>query len=176
MRVGYFSTFWTILLDFVAWAAIHTGISYVFLRVPHRVLNPESWLLRTRALEAGGTLYEKLFRVRRWKMLLPSGGAWFRDGFSMKSLESRQPEYLRTWVMESCRAEMCHWAAIPSSLLFFLWNPLPVGFVMILYAIAFNLPCIVAQRYNRPRMLDILRKKDVIQFCPQSQADPGSEK
>jgi hypothetical protein len=45
---------------------------------------------------------------------------------------------------------MDHWLCIPPALLFFLWNPGPVGFVMILYAFVVNLPCILAQRFNRP--------------------------
>ena len=76
----------------------------------------------------------------------------------MRHVTSHDPAYLRTWVLESCRAELVHWLAIPPALLFFLWNPWPVGLLMILYALAVNGPCIVAQRYNRPRFLALLEK------------------
>jgi glycosyl-4,4'-diaponeurosporenoate acyltransferase len=43
--------------------------------------------------------------------------------------------------------------------LFLLWNP-PVGVaVNVVYAIAANVPCILAQRYNRPRVLAILERQ-----------------
>lgn len=35
--------------------------------------------------------------------------------------------------------------------LFFLWNPWWADLVIVAYAIAANVPCIVAQRYNRVR-------------------------
>lgn len=46
----------------------------------------------------------------------------------------------------------------PNSLpapLFFLWNRPAVGLGMIVYALAFNLPLVAIQRYNRPRLLRI---------------------
>ncbi len=151
-------TFWTIVLDCVAWAAIQTGIAYLSIRLPRRWLNPRSWLLRARSWEQGGAIYERLFRVRRWKTRLPSGGGLFRGGFSMRSLQGHDADYLRTWVLESSRAEICHWMAIAPALLFFIWNPLGVGFIMIAYAAAVNAPCIIAQRHNRPRFQAILSR------------------
>ncbi len=162
MRIVYLPTFWTVILDCVAWATIQTFIAYLATRLPRRMLNPESWLLKTRPWEQGGNVYERVFRVRRWKALLPSGGTLFRGGFSMRKLESRQPDHIKTWVLESCRSEICHWIAVLPSVLFFLWNPFFVGFIMIAYAIAFNAPCIIAQRYNRPRFQEILNKSETM--------------
>jgi glycosyl-4,4'-diaponeurosporenoate acyltransferase len=152
-------TLWVILLDCVAWAAIQMGIAYLATRWPRRLLNPRSWLLRTRSWEDGGSIYQRTLRVRSWKTRLPSGGAWFRGGFSMRRLEARDTEYLQTWVLESCRAELCHWVALLPSALFFLWNLPWVGLIMIAYAITFNAPCIIVQRYNRTRLQDILSKQ-----------------
>jgi glycosyl-4,4'-diaponeurosporenoate acyltransferase len=43
--------------------------------------------------------------------------------------------------------------------LFLLWNP-PVGVAAnVVYAIAANVPCILAQRYNRPRVLAMLERQ-----------------
>jgi glycosyl-4,4'-diaponeurosporenoate acyltransferase len=44
--------------------------------------------------------------------------------------------------------------------LFFLWNPLWVGFLMILYALTENLPMIMAQRYNRYRLRRVLKGRN----------------
>jgi len=160
VRVIHLSLFWTIMLDSAAWAIIQTGIAYLALRFPPSLLDYRLWLFRPRPWERNGALYEQVFRVRRWKTRLPSaGGTFFRNAFSIRQVASADVQYLDTWVRESCRAELCHWLAILPSLLFFLWNPWPVGFMMIAYAIAFNSPCIIAQRYNRPRLLSILRKR-----------------
>ena len=77
----------------------------------------------------------------------------------MAHVESRERGYLQQWVRESCRAELTHWVALALVVLFVLWNP-PVGVVAnLVYAIAANLPCILVQRYNRPRFLAILERQ-----------------
>jgi glycosyl-4,4'-diaponeurosporenoate acyltransferase len=64
----------------------------------------------------------------------------------------RSPDYCRTFVLETCRAELCHWIVIALVPTFFLWNPWYVAWPMVPYAIVANAPCIVAQRFNRPRL------------------------
>ncbi|MHB1293873.1 MAG: glycosyl-4,4'-diaponeurosporenoate acyltransferase CrtO family protein [Anaerolineae bacterium] len=158
MRLLALPTGWTIALDFVAWFAIHMGVAYLSLRLPDGLLDYRRWLYRTRTWEQGGALYERLFHVRQWKHRLPDGAALFGRPVD-KRIRSRQAAHLDTWVLESCRAELCHWLAILPAALFFLWNPPAVGIFMIVYAIAFNGPCIIAQRYNRPRVLRTLARQ-----------------
>jgi glycosyl-4,4'-diaponeurosporenoate acyltransferase len=146
-------------LDSIAWAIIQPMIAYLCIRLPISALDTEHWLFRTRGWERSGAIYEKLFRVKRWKSLLPSGGIVF-DGFSMKQVVSWQREYLERWLKETCRAELTHWIALVSSGLFFLWNPMWLGSFMVLYAVVVNMPCIVVQRYNRPRIVRILSFPD----------------
>jgi len=150
---------WTLILDFVAWGILQPAAAGLCSVLPPAVFRPTRWLFRPRPWERGGAVYERFLAVRRWKRLLPSGGTVRRGGFDMRHVTSHAPLYLRTWVLESCRAELSHWLAIPPALLFFLWNPWFVGLLMILYAILVNGPCIVAQRYNRPRFLAILERR-----------------
>jgi glycosyl-4,4'-diaponeurosporenoate acyltransferase len=42
---------------------------------------------------------------------------------------------------------------------FFLWNPWWGDAVIIVYAIGANLPCILAQRYNRLRLRHLLARR-----------------
>jgi glycosyl-4,4'-diaponeurosporenoate acyltransferase len=157
VRIIHLPDRWTILLDFVAWAIIQPGIAFLCIQIPASAFNPDGWLFRTRPWERGGAIYQRLFRVKQWKSRLPDGAAVFRKGFSMKGVADRDPRRLRRWIAESCRAELTHWASILPALLFFTWNPFYVGVVMILYAGLVNLPCIIAQRYNRPRLKRLLR-------------------
>jgi len=43
--------------------------------------------------------------------------------------------------------------------IFSIWNPLWAGWVMVIYAIAANLPCILAQCYNRSIVRRIARSR-----------------
>ena len=157
MRVIHLPLFWTIIVDCIAWAIIQPGVAYLSMRFPPSLLDHQRWLYRTRSWERGGDLYRDLFAVRKWKWRLPSGGTLFQ-GFSMVRIHSREQDYLRAWMAETCRAELCHWLAILPGFFFFLWNPFWVGVAMIAYAVAFNAVPIITQRYNRPRLLSILRK------------------
>ncbi len=159
MRLIYLPRFWTIVVDSIAWAVIQTGIAYLAVQLPASLFDHRAWLFRTRAWERGGAIYQDLFRVKQWKTRLPTGGALFAGGFSMKRLASWDRDYLERWVLESCRSELCHWVAMLPAPLFFLWNPIPVGVVMIVYAIAFNVPLVLVQRYNRPRLLALVQRR-----------------
>jgi glycosyl-4,4'-diaponeurosporenoate acyltransferase len=43
---------------------------------------------------------------------------------------------------------LCGW-------IFFIWNPLWAGWVMVVYATLVNFPCIISQRYNRARLAEL---------------------
>ena len=151
MRVIHLSTVWTIVLDVLAWLVLQPGMAYVAARLPLASLRPEGWLYRSRAWERDGAIYQTVFAVRRWKAALPSGGQAL-GSFSMARLASSDAAYLRRWCVETCRAELAHWLQIAVMPLFMLWNPPQATAMLALYALAVNLPCIIAQRYNRPRL------------------------
>jgi glycosyl-4,4'-diaponeurosporenoate acyltransferase len=65
---------------------------------------------------------------------------------------------LRRFVLETRRGETCHWLAILFTPLFLLWNPWWGFAVNLAYALLANVPCIVAQRYNRARLLALLSR------------------
>jgi len=148
-----------ILLDCIAWAIIQPSVAYLSMGFPPSMLNYDRWLYRTRRWEAGGEIYNNVFHVKRWKSRLPYCGELFQKEFTMKAVTSQEEEYLRLWVQESCRSELCHWIAITPAFLFFLWNPFNLWMVMVLYAVLFNAIPIIVQRYNRPRLLRILNIK-----------------
>ncbi|WP_264501963.1 hypothetical protein [Luteolibacter flavescens] len=100
----------------------------------------------------------KLLAVKRWKHLMPDGASWFRGGFSKASLKGGDPSHLRRFVVETRRGEACHWAALATGPVFFLWNPLWADAVMVSALLLLNLPCIAIQRYNRIRFERLLAK------------------
>ncbi len=158
MRLVDWSSPVTILLDFVAWFIIHLSVAGIGLHLPGRLFEQDGFLYKCRPFENGGRFWEMVFHVRRWKERLPDGSVILGRGFAKKQLQSRDTDYFVAFVKESRRAELTHWITLLTAPLFFLWNPPAVGFFMILFALFMNGPCIIAQRYNRPRFQRLLSR------------------
>ena len=149
-------TFWVITLNILGWPVIQLGLAWLFLQLPASLFNSNLILPAARFERP---LYENLFAIRRWKDLLPDGASWFRGGFSKRHLHRRDPAYLNRFLQESRRGEVAHWLMLLAAPVFILWNPPWAVAVMFTYALLANLPCILAQRYNRLRFLALQRAR-----------------
>ena len=143
----------TIIIDFVAWFIFHMAAALITLKMPDKYFASDNWLYKCRKWEKQGRFWHDAFKVKNWKNKLPDGAAILGRGFAKKTLQENDPKFLNQFALESRRAELTHYLAMLPAILFFLWNPVWVGFVMIIYALIANMPCIIAQRYNRPRLL-----------------------
>ena len=160
MRLVHLPTFWTVLLDIFAWLFIHLAVVAVMVRIPRAWFDPNGPLYRPRFWERGGRFYERRLRIRSWKARAPDGAGLTRDrGFPKKRLENRKEAYLEAFRRETCRAELTHWVIMLFAPFFFLWNKVWVGWIMVAYALAENLPLILIQRYNRERFRRILERR-----------------
>ena len=148
-----------VFVNIFSWALFHIGLAALATALPLRFFPPNGWICRSRRWEKGGRIYETLFAVRCWKGLLPEGSDILGAGFKKGRLASRDPAYLREFYLETCRSEICHWWVWLCGWLFFLWNPLWAGWVMVVYATFANFPCIIAQRYNRARLDNCFRRR-----------------
>jgi glycosyl-4,4'-diaponeurosporenoate acyltransferase len=144
-----------VTLNVIGWPIIQFSLAWIFTYLPLPWFTPP----RSYAWECQGRIYEKCFAIKRWKDRLPDGASWLSNGFSKAKLVNKTPEYLRRFIRETWRGEVCHWFAIAMTPIFFVWNPLWADLVMIAYAILANLPCILAQRYNRVRLTNVLERK-----------------
>ncbi|MBM7702028.1 glycosyl-4,4'-diaponeurosporenoate acyltransferase [Metabacillus iocasae] len=149
------------IINIFSWLVIHLGISYLCVLIPIDFFKQESWIYKEKKWEERGRLYERL-QVKKWKDKLPEGGGIYKRGFEKRTLKRYANAYLSTFLFETKRAELTHWLSIPPSLFFFLWNPPVVGIIMIVYAVTFNLPFIMVQRYNRIRLTKLIQKKGSI--------------
>jgi glycosyl-4,4'-diaponeurosporenoate acyltransferase len=140
------------VVDAVAWFVIQVGTGYFVHRLPASTFEHDGPLWRARPFERGGRFYERWFRVRRWKHLLPEGGAVFAGGISKRRLPGRDQPSLLVYARETRRGETGHWLAMAFLPLFVLWNPWWLMPYMAAYALVTNVPCIVAMRYNRLRI------------------------
>ena len=65
MRLIHLPTFWTIVIDFVAWFIIHIGVVAIMVRIPARHFDPNHWLYRGRRGEREGDVYPDLFTFKK---------------------------------------------------------------------------------------------------------------
>ena len=149
---------WIVILDILGWLFIHMGVAYLMTQLPESIFDPDTWLFKWRKWEGDGSIYQKLFKVKRWKESLPDGAALFRKGFKKKRLFKKDRDYFEKFVKETCRGELTHWIVFCCAPIFFIWNYWWVGIIMIMYASAANFPCIITQRYNRIRFFQLIKK------------------
>ncbi len=163
MRILFLSEPLTILLCFIIWPIIQTGCAFFCLYLPNRCFSPNYWIYKAHRFEREGQIYQTIFHVKKWKHLLPDGGVvWKKRGFKKKHLQHFDQETLERFLYESCRGEATHWLPILLFWVFFLFTPAYVGWIMLGYSLLVNVPCIIVQRYNRPRItryLDVLMKR-----------------
>ena len=151
---------WVLPADILGWPVIHLSIAASVLRLPLTKFAGDGFLYTVWGWEDQGRFYRKWLAVKRWKSLLPDGAPWL-GGFAKKKLSGRDPQYLLHFMLETRRAECAHWCMLGCLPLFFLWNPLWACLVMTVYAVAANVPCIIAQRYNRAVLSHLLLRKGV---------------
>ena len=149
--VAAYSLVWFIVFAIPGWLANRSPL--------HR-LDHDTRLTRLRRFEHDGRAYE-LIGIRRWKDSLPEAGDLFRGGVSKRHLAGGDSLSLARFAAETRRAEWVHWSALAASLTFFVWNPWAIGAVMVGFGIAVNLPFIAIQRYNRARVLRVLRRRGI---------------
>lgn len=158
MQLFFISRKWVLIFSFFLWFIFQVSASYISYKIPNRFYSINSFLFKQRKWEKSGRLYSKFFKVKKWKHLLPDGAAATKKGYRKKKLEDYSKENLELFLIESCRAELTHLLAILPFWVFGLFGPPKIIVFMFIYAIAVNIPCIIVQRYNRPRILRMLKK------------------
>jgi glycosyl-4,4'-diaponeurosporenoate acyltransferase len=158
MRILFWPDGWTVLLCFLLWPLLQVAISWICLKIPDRRYHPDGFWFRTHSWERNGEIYQTLFRIRNWKEKLPDGARCFRNGYRKKRLSDLSKANLERFLIESCRAELAHWLAILPFWIFGFLAPPVILPIMFVYALIVNAPCIIAQRFNRPRVRKWLQR------------------
>ncbi len=127
--------------------------TYLGEKMPRQLFSPESWLFKERLWERGGLIYQRLFRVKAWKTLLPEVSDFVQSIFKKKHLWTYTKDYLSVFIIESCKAELTHWLIIGSSLLISMGSSIMTTWRLFWISVALNFPYIIIQRYNRPRII-----------------------
>lgn len=148
---------WIVILNVLGIPAVHFGVSWWFTRLPRSWFDPDGVPFRPLPGESS-RVYRRGFGIGVWKEWLPDAGPWF-GGFAKKRLAGADSAFLEAFRVETCRSEAAHVAQVLGLLGFLVWNPWPASLVIVIYALASNLPCILLQRHNRLRISRILAKR-----------------
>lgn len=149
---------WTAALYLLLWPAFQIIASLAAMKMPDRYFSPFSLPYREFGWEKSGLLYNRLLMVRKWKDLLPELGLTLRGGLRKRALHDFTKSGLEKFLVESCRAEWSHLLAILLFVLISFFVPGKAALFLLVYGLLVNLPCIIVQRYNRPRVIKLLEK------------------
>lgn len=119
--------------------------------------DPEGFLFREHAWELGGRIYEKL-NIKHWQARIPDVSKYLGRWMPQKKLNvGFTAETVRTMIRETCTAEMVHnLLNIAGLWLINLWHGVGGIVMYLIYFLLGNLPFILVQRYNRPRLKVLL--------------------
>lgn len=111
---------------------------------------PFSW-------EDDGNFYNKVLHIRKWRHLLPDKSQKVKSMYRKKLGTNLSSRHLLRLLQETCVAEFVHNALIVFSpfVLFFVRGN--VAFVCMLLFMLGNLPFVMIQRYNRPKLARLYR-------------------
>lgn len=158
MQIFFIPEILAIFLCFILWPIFQALGAYVSHKIPDRFLSYSLFLYRAHRWEKNGEIYKQIFKVDKWKTYLPESSSLIKGSYNKKKIDNFSKDSLDKFLLESCRAEMTHWLGILPFWIFGLFTPARVVGYMFIYAMAVNLPCIIVQRYNRPRIIKLLAK------------------
>lgn len=140
----------------LGWLLWSVMVGYLGHRLPLAALDHDNLLTRPRPWGEPLSFYGQRLAIRRWKAWLPDAGALFPGGLRKGELIGRDRLRLERLVAETRRAEWVHLGIWPFWLVTALWLPPWAVAANLLFATAFNLPCLWLQRYTRLRLVALL--------------------
>lgn len=108
------------------------------------------------SFEKNGTIYNKL-NIRKWHNRVPDMSRMLPVLIPKKRLSDLSPEALARMINETCVAEVIHVFLFLASLYCLkLWSGIGGICLVVVYNVLGNIPFILIQRFNRPRLVSLL--------------------
>ena len=134
-------------------AALGILSHFVGQALPRAWFSAEKFPYRTAKWEKGGKVYEKL-GIKRWKDFLPDMSRIMPDMVKKKVTKQSREQGMGVLIAETCVAECVHfWLIILSLGIFAFWRGGWAAVFWLVYNILGNVPFMIIQRYNRPRLV-----------------------
>ena len=143
-----------------AYAAALGVLSFFLGRLlPKRWLHPEKFPFRTYAWE--DRLWKAL-QIRKWQAKVPDMSRLFKKLMPEKKLTQQTVQELPLMIEETCVAELTHGLLCIAGLaLLAIWPGIGGIILTVIYIVFGNLPFLLIQRYNRPRLVRLYERKRV---------------
>ena len=143
-----------------AYAAALGVLSFFLGRLlPKRWLHPDKFPFRTYAWE--DRLWKAL-QIRKWQSKVPDMSRLFKKLMPEKKLTQQTVQELPLMIEETCVAELTHGLlCIAGLFLLKIWPGTGGVFLTVIYIVFGNLPFLLIQRYNRPRLVRLYERKRV---------------
>lgn len=141
----------------------YLAVTGVVLFLAGRMI-PKKWILynrfpyRTFPYEKDGRIYQ-IFHIQKWREKLPDMSKIFPGMMPSKKLPKRATAaQLEQMVQETCVAELVHdLLCVLGFGCVFLWKGAGGWFIALIY-MAGNIPFSMIQRYNRPKLIQIMKR------------------
>lgn len=149
-------------------------LSYILAStVGQKYVNYRKRPYRAWKFERYGNFYIENFDIESWYMLIPI--QINRDNVTRKTLEEADFIKLKTYLLYTCRSELC----CMLNCLYFLFSVIVnvpyLGFIFGVIVILFNLPFIFANRYSRLVILKEFAKKrkqrEILEYIEENNPD-----
>lgn len=113
---------------------------------------------RSYDFEQNGKIYMKI-GIHRWQSKIPDISKILPFMMPKKKLSEDSIEKMPRMIQETCVAELIHVINAIAGLYCLKLCPGVGGIIIsIIYAVIFNLPFVLVQRYNRPRLIELNEK------------------
>lgn len=146
---------------FIYLAIIGTITFFIGRILPKSWFNYERFPYSPFSWEKGGKIYDKI-RIKKWQNKLPDMSKIFTRLMPAKKIVSLKRERIELMLKETCIAEAAHLALMIMGFgCVSIWEGRGGIIVSVIYFIV-NIPFVLIQRYNRPRLLHILRQPQEI--------------
>ena len=141
-----------------AYAAALGVLSFFLGRLlPKRWLHPEKFPFRTYTWE--DKLWKAL-QIRKWQSKVPDMSRLFKKLMPEKKLTQQTVQELPLMIEETCVAELTHGLlCIAGLFLLKIWPGAGGVILTVIYIVFGNLPFLLIQRYNRPRLQKLLARQ-----------------
>ncbi len=147
-----------IIYNALYWFIVQMVIAQLGTRISYKYLEKDNIYFRTWNFEQEGRLWQQLVKVQYWKRHLPDGKHINPNIVSKTTFDiSNNMNEIRQFILETRRAELVHLLSIIPIIAFFKSSK-SVKIINLFYVIIANVPCVIVQRYNRPKLIRIYLK------------------
>ena len=145
------------ILSFAYAAALGVLSFFLGRLLPKRWLHPDKFPFRTYAWE--DRLWKAL-QIRKWQAKVPDMSRLFKKLMPEKKLTQQTVQELPLMIEETCVAELTHGLLCIAGLaLLAIWPGIGGIILTVIYIVFGNLPFLLIQRYNRPRLQKLLERQ-----------------